>query len=117
MKPKNLRDLQKEAKNDGPMLATSGIPNYARRQANKIRKEYDMLFQPGWPQSPVKNWRLYFHHWKYVLMFKLIFEIFDAQGDGFIVAVIHLFHHAFRLQMPFPGDKIKTRIRLKFPKE
>jgi hypothetical protein len=73
-----------------------------------------MIHLGGWPQTPWDYWRLYVHHFKSVRMFQLIFEIFDLQGDGFAIFVMHLFHHAIRFQVPFPGNKIAARFRWSF---
>ena len=36
--PRNLRELQELGRNDGPMLAASGISRWAQRRAQSIRE-------------------------------------------------------------------------------
>lgn len=56
------------------------------------------------------NWDIYIRTFKTPKLFNMIFSILDMQGDGFILMTIGFLYHSIQLEIPFPGDKIKTRI-------
>ena len=63
-----------------------------------------------------KDWMPYFKWFSNSILFYIFFEIFDFQGDGFIMLTLCLWRRCFQIQIPFPGDAIKTRLSWRFPK-
>lgn len=63
------------------------------------------------------NWLPYFKFFRNTALFYIIFEIFDFQNDGFIMLTLCLWQRAFQIQIPFPGDAIKSRVAWRFPKK
>ena len=58
----------------------------------------------------IKNWHPFVRSFKSPRLLQVIFEIIDLQGDGEIRLVIGLIYRSIMITLPFPGDKIKTRL-------
>lgn len=63
-----------------------------------------------------KDWLPYFKVFRNTVLFFIFFEIFDLQNDGFIMLTLCLWNRCLQIQIPFPGDTIKTRMSWRFPK-
>lgn len=64
-----------------------------------------------------RNWFPYFKFFRNQALFYFLFEVFDFQGDGFIIITLCIWHRVLQMQIPFPGDKIKWRTTWRLPKK
>lgn len=60
--------------------------------------------------NPCKNWNIYIKTFRSPRRFNILLDLFDMQGDGLILLTIGINYRSIQFQMPFPGDKIKTRL-------